>query len=588
MKPVSSAANMALLDAAASLARGRSSPRADALPPAERRAAALRLLESSVDADMSWSGSAEDRLMEAFQHGALQVARTRRGAGSGAQQSLLLSEFSAAFECLLEGVLWTSCDEDGQKAHVASGPAGCQIAASTQGQVGKAGAGGANHSGPDRFLRKLSALLRQLPRESRRGFMEKQLTQGQRLALERWLLREAQGGTNGSSCRKRRSSSACKRRPNGSTSLASCECHATVPAGRGQGAGIWRNGASGYVANVHLGLGLYVQSASCRTLAAAISGLGLLLQLRVRCWDPAHYLGAGPGQRTRAFEQGVATAVAAFGQQGMTAGGATACPVPESTIDADVDDTCTKGCIGSSGGPPRLLFRTMVPFGGSLRFDTPLRQDVRRALSDWRCLSDSLVVADGTRKRVAHQGPVHAEPGALAPRMHGLGRSPGRGIDPAAAEASWSGASEAWLALWSEHGKPVSQLHERLHQMEARWRRVQQRTERHWKRSQARIGHELEQLLRRGVRNTTPKLQRAAKHKRRSWQVRLGNAGSRARTMAQPASRQGSTPKSRTAIKLSEELKGPQQPQQQEPRHQQLKQQEYLLLHNDRIALHGA
>jgi len=221
-----------------------------------------------------------------------------------------------------------------------------------------------------RFYSRLHGLLRRLDPEQRRSVIAQQLTQEQRLVLERWMLQHAPRSSHGnkSSC-----AGVCMPRFHGGTPLKPLP--GTGPR-RASGNYIWPcDGGRGYCAGIHFGH-LYAQSARCRDLVSAIQALQVLLTLRARC---RVHVAADAGRGldwVEVFRGGVTAAVRDMQRFGGDAGEAV----------------------------PRLYFRSRVALGRGLpKLSTPLRRDACDALRDWRCLVGACAEPGLSREAAAAQ-----------------------------------------------------------------------------------------------------------------------------------------------------------------------------------------
>ena len=122
-------------------------------------------------------------------------------------------------------------------------------------------------------------------------------------------------------------------------------------------------------------------------------------------------------------------------------------------------------------GAARLFLRTRISFANGLRLSTPLCQDVWLALRDRQRLDSA-------------KGPALLTGGLLRPAY-----------TPEAAEEQWMRTCEAWLAIWAERGKSVSDLRKQLATKEPARKAACTRAAHSWRSSQERAIRRIQHLL---------------------------------------------------------------------------------------------
>jgi len=200
----------------------------------------------------------------------------------------------------------------------------------------------ATRTSTDRFCARLHQQLRRLAPELRRAAIAKKLTQLQRLALERWMLKQAK--------QRRLSSKSEAHRPvhagHADKHLSTCSRPRRVSGVAAQSSHTLRSSdkVKGRCPCVHLDNHLYAQSARCTNTLSISRAEAMLSELRARRLHAS--------RRGAMFEQCVAIAVQEMRQE-------------------------------TGGAAVPLYFRTRISFARGVRLSTPLRQDAATALEDW-------------------------------------------------------------------------------------------------------------------------------------------------------------------------------------------------------------
>lgn len=297
-------------------------------------------------------------------------------------------------------------------------------------------------------LGRLHYLLGRLAPEKRRVVIMKQLTETQRLALERWIVqRQVQAAAVARGIPPRR----ITKKPQSS---APCE--------RTLGAHMWHCSEGGFRAEVHLGRGLYVLPALCEDLTMVVGTLARLLRLRERI--------------RRALP-----AKSSFFSSENTA---------DMNIDAKlfewrVSTALREDVLIGNGATtaPQLFLRSRISIARGLRLSSPLRAvttEAAVALNDWRLL------AGATRGESFLSDDIH--------QVH-LGNVVFVGRCPEAAAQQWARTCEVWLAMWSKRGKSHRRLQAQLAAMNAVWRPAWARAARRWQLAQASVTRQVAHLL---------------------------------------------------------------------------------------------
>lgn len=301
--------------------------------------------------------AAQEEIDEAFQRDVIEVWHHWQGQGRKFTRNPHLLQLTAIYEDMLSG-------RSASPPHTYHT---CRIGRAVKPKSGK--------------LRKLHLLLQSLPWQQRQQTIMA-MPESTRRALEGYML--------SSRSQKNRTS---------------------IP--RTRAAHIWRCGAAGFVAAVHLGHGLQAQSAKRQDLASAARHFCVLLRWRAKCQclhselkdrAPQTHPGIPSGEEAELFARTV---------------------------------------VEAQPRTPKLFLRVRMIVSGQ-RLSTPLRADVSTVLCDWMQL--------GCHKGVSiHPG------GKSAP-------------SPEEAADRWLHTCNAWVDIWKKRGRAAELLQKQLSNAQKRFR----------------------------------------------------------------------------------------------------------------------
>ncbi|CAJ1421850.1 unnamed protein product [Effrenium voratum] len=236
-------------------------------------------------------------------------------------------------------------------------------------------------------LQKLHQLLQFLPLEQRRRCIAA-LPEHVRRSLEGWMLQHGP-----------------RREQRAAEYAAHIWCSGSAPSRR-------------FVAAVHLGRGLHVQSAECKDLPCAARALSQMLRWRARCRLRS-------GKRPAAEMSGACT-------RGL----------PKEAAEF------ARGVVEAQPADSKLFLRARLRLSGQ-RLSSPLRADAASAMMDWLQMG-------------CHRGESLHPGGRACP-------------SPELATHRWVQTCHAWAKIWKKRGRHPDTVQKQLSALQAQWRGVLQR-----------------------------------------------------------------------------------------------------------------